>query len=72
MVIVNRLFTYRKSPNISPTPANANALSVQMSNLVSSNIGTVRPGFLRWQRMATQGRRIIKNSGRRIIIYAGN
>jgi hypothetical protein len=39
---------------------------------VSSIVGTVRPGFLRWQRMAAQGRRIIKNSGRRIIIYAGN
>jgi hypothetical protein len=38
----------------------------------SSNIGTDRAGFLRWQRMAAQGRRIIKNSGRRIIIYAGN
>jgi hypothetical protein len=39
---------------------------------VSSNIGADRSGFLRWQRMAAQGRRIIKNSGRRIIIYAGN
>ena len=33
----------------------------------SSNIGTVRSGFLRWQRMAAQGRRIIKNSGRRTL-----
>jgi hypothetical protein len=39
---------------------------------VSSNKQAVRPGFLRWQRMAAQGRRIIKNSGWGIIIYAGN
>jgi hypothetical protein len=40
--------------------------------LLSSNIEANRSGFLRWQRMAAQGRRIIQNSGRRIIIYAGN
>jgi hypothetical protein len=43
-----------------------------IKEFASSNIGIDRAGFLRWQRMAAQGRRIIKNSGRRIIIYAGN
>ena len=37
----------------------------------SSNIGAVRPLFS-GRRRAAQGRRIIKNSGRRIIIYASN
>jgi hypothetical protein len=46
-------------------------LKVTGSN-ISSNIGVDRSGFLRWQRMAAQGQRIIKNSGRRILIYAGN
>jgi hypothetical protein len=39
---------------------------------VSSNIEAVQPPFSRWRRMAAQGRRIIKNSGRRIIVYVGN
>ena len=41
------------------------------ASYISSIVGTVRPGFLRWHRMAAQGRRIIKNSGRRIIKNSG-